>query len=75
MKVSKSTLKARLLEYLRHLEETGEEVIITDHRVPVARIVPYEVKQTAAQVFQHHRGKVKYHEDILEPTQEEWVES
>jgi len=29
--VSKSTFKARALEYFRQVEETGEEFTITDH--------------------------------------------
>ncbi len=38
MKVSVRELKSRLSEYL-NLAEAGEEVIITSHRRPVARLV------------------------------------
>jgi len=41
MVVSKSKLKPRLLAYLRRVEETGEELVITDRGRPVAKIVPY----------------------------------
>lgn len=75
MRVSKSKLKAQLLEYLRRLEDTGEEIVITDHRVPVARIIPYDEKKSPAEVFTHQRGRVKYYEDVLEPTENEWSET
>jgi prevent-host-death family protein len=29
------------LKYFRHVEETGEELIITDHGKPAIRIVPF----------------------------------
>jgi prevent-host-death family protein len=38
--ISKSKLKARLLEILREVEESGQELIVTDHGRPVLRIVP-----------------------------------
>jgi prevent-host-death family protein len=38
-------LKARLSEILSRVLTTGEEVTITRHRVPIARIVPIEPKE------------------------------
>jgi len=35
------TLKAHLAKYLR-LVQSGEEVVITDHKRPVARIIPFK---------------------------------
>ena len=43
-KVSKSKFKPRSLEYFRKIEESGEELIITDHGRPVIKIVPYSEK-------------------------------
>jgi prevent-host-death family protein len=74
-KISKSALKARLLEYFRRVEETGEELIVTDHDRPVLRIVPIRSRTPAAEAFAGLRGKVVYHGDILEPTTEEWPET
>jgi prevent-host-death family protein len=42
MKVSKSQLKAKALEYFRHVERTGEVLVITDRGRPVLQITPYE---------------------------------
>jgi len=39
--VSKSKFKPHALEYFRQIEESGEEVIITDHGRPVLKIMPY----------------------------------
>ena len=40
-KVSKSKFKPRSLEYFRKIEDSGEELIVTDHGRPVIKIVPY----------------------------------
>jgi prevent-host-death family protein len=41
MNISLSELKANLLRYL-HLAQQGEELVITHHGRPIARIVPVE---------------------------------
>jgi prevent-host-death family protein len=66
--VSKGALKAKMLEYLRRVEETGEELIVTDRNVPVVRIVPIRRRRPAAEVFADVRDRVRYHEDLLAPT-------
>lgn len=39
--VSKSRFKPKALQYFRQVEQTGKEIIITDHGKPVAKIIPY----------------------------------
>ncbi|MDQ3037662.1 MAG: type II toxin-antitoxin system Phd/YefM family antitoxin [Myxococcota bacterium] len=73
--VSKSALKARMLEYFRHVEQTGEELIVTDNNRAVLKVVPISTRQPASSVFADVRGRVVYHEDILAPTAEEWSET
>lgn len=72
--VSKSALKAKMLEYLREVERTGEELIVTDNQKPVLKIVPIAKRRTAAEVFADWRAKGGYveHGDIMEPTIDEW---
>lgn len=71
--VSKSVLKAKMLEYFRRAERTGEEIIVTDHKVPVLRIQSIQDKKyTVDEVFADLRGKVKISEDIMKPETEEW---
>lgn len=73
--VSKSALKARMLEYFRRIEETGDELIVTDNNRPVLRILPIRKHVPAAELFADVRGRVVYHEDVLAPTADEWSES
>ena len=73
--VSKSALKARMLEYFRRVEQTGEELIVTDNNRPVLRVSPLQQRRPAADVFADLRSSVVYHGDILEPTTEEWPET
>ncbi len=70
--VSKSKLKARMLEYFRIIEKSGEEIIVTDRNNPVLRITPIKKKLSLLDVFGDHRGKVVYHEDVLSDTSDEW---
>jgi antitoxin (DNA-binding transcriptional repressor) of toxin-antitoxin stability system len=74
-RVSKSALKARMLEYFRRVQETGKELIVTDDDEPVLRIVPILKRVPAATMFADARGRVVYHEDVLAPTTDEWPET
>jgi prevent-host-death family protein len=71
--VSKGVLKAKMLEYFRRVERTGEEIIVTDHKVPVLKIQSLkDRKYSVDEVFADIRGKVKISEDIMKPDTEEW---
>jgi len=72
--VAKGKLKARMLEYFRRVEESGEELVVTDNRVPVLRVVPYRRKLDPEEAFGDLRGRVKYRGDITEPETREWLE-
>jgi antitoxin (DNA-binding transcriptional repressor) of toxin-antitoxin stability system len=73
--VSKSALKARMLEYFRQIEETGEELVVTDNDRPVLRIVPFRRRVPAADMFADVRGRIVYRDDVLTPTTDEWPET
>ncbi len=70
--ISKGKLKAHLLQVLRELEQTGENVIITDRDRPVARITPIKQGITMEEAFADVYGKLVILEDINAPTIEEW---
>lgn len=74
-RVSKGVLKAKMLEYFREVEQTGEELIVTDNNTPVLKVVPLRRRRSAAQAFADVRGCVVYHEDVLAPTADEWPET
>jgi antitoxin (DNA-binding transcriptional repressor) of toxin-antitoxin stability system len=63
--VSKSLFKPRSLEYFRHIEQTGEELIITDHGRPVLKVVPYVADPE--EHFKGLRGTVLKYDDPTEP--------
>jgi antitoxin (DNA-binding transcriptional repressor) of toxin-antitoxin stability system len=73
--VAKSALKARMLEFFRRVEKTGEELVVTDNRVPVLKVVPYRKVSSPSEVFSDVRGKVKYAGDLTEPESSEWEET
>ena len=74
--VSKSALEAKVLEYLQHVEETGEELIVTDNGRPVVKVVAIIwPRRSAADAFGDVRGRVVYREGILAPTTDEWPEA
>jgi prevent-host-death family protein len=75
LEISKSALKAKLLEYLRRVEETGEDLVVTDNGHPVVKISALRAKISAADAFARVRGRVVYREDIMEPTTDEWPET
>lgn len=71
--VSKSELKAKMLAYFRHVEETGEPLIVTSHRKPVLRVEPIRKQISIAEEFAAYQGKlVAREEDILASTVDEW---
>ena len=72
--VSKGALKARMLEYFREVEASGEELIVTSHGQPVLKVTPYRQERTVDQVFADVRSRIRYHGDLLEPTTAEWEE-
>jgi antitoxin (DNA-binding transcriptional repressor) of toxin-antitoxin stability system len=73
--ISKSKLKAKMLEIFRQLEASGEELIVTDQGKPVLKIIPIKKASSVAEVFGELQGKVSYREDIDAPTLAEWKEA
>ena len=72
--VSKSVLKARMLEFFRQVEQTGEELVVTNAGVPVLKVVPFTQKQTVQSAFADVRGNLTWTGDLNEPTLSEWAD-
>lgn len=69
--VSKSQFKPHSLEYFRRIEQTGEELIITDHGRPVLKVVPYVGDPEAA--FKGLRNTVlRYDDPTLPAGTDDW---
>lgn len=71
-RISKTKLKARMLEIFRDLQENGGELIVTEREKPVLRIVPYTEKKSKEELFGDLVGKVYFTEDPDTPTTDEW---
>lgn len=71
-RVSKSQFKPRSLEYFRVVEQTGEELVITDHGRPVAKVIPY--RDDAEERLLALRETVLRYERPLDPVaaEDEW---
>ena len=66
---------AHMLKYFREVERTGQELIVTDHRKPVLKIIPLKRSQKCTEtVFKPYRHHIVYYEDITAPTVDEWKE-
>ena len=64
--ISKSQLKAQILEYLRNVEKKKQELIITHGGKPVVKIIPYKEKS----VLDSLRKTVLRYEAPTEPVGE-----
>jgi antitoxin (DNA-binding transcriptional repressor) of toxin-antitoxin stability system len=63
--VSKSQFKPHSLEYFRKIEQTGEELVITDHGRPVLKVVRYVADPE--EYFRGLRNTVLHYDAPLEP--------
>jgi len=63
--VSKSRFKARALEFLRRVQQTGQPLVILDRGRPVVKVVPY--RGEAKEILRALRGSVQRYEDPTRP--------
>jgi prevent-host-death family protein len=68
--VKASEFKAKCLQLMDQVAETGETVIITKHGKPVARLVPAPVSDKP--LFGALRGMGRITGDIVSPLDVEW---
>ncbi len=73
--ISKSQLKSKMLSIFRSLEQSGEELIVTDYGKPVLKITSIQpARQKPEKIFKPYRGRVVYGKDWMKPTESEWPE-
>jgi prevent-host-death family protein len=70
-RVAAAEFKARCLELMDRVRETGAEFIITKHGTPVAKLVPV-VKVPRQALFGSMKGTVLAYERPLEPLDAEY---
>jgi prevent-host-death family protein len=68
--VTASEFKARCLQLMEEVNDTGEEIVITKRGKPISRLVPY--RKRPATLFGMFAGQIKILGDIIEPIDVEW---
>jgi antitoxin (DNA-binding transcriptional repressor) of toxin-antitoxin stability system len=70
--VSKGVLKAKMLEYFRRVEQSGEELIVTSSNVPTLRVTAIRKGLPVEEVFSDLRGKARIGDKAMLPETAEW---
>ena len=70
--VKASEFKAKCLELIDEVVDSGEEIVITKKGRPVSRLTPYRGKSLTT--FGRDRNNVRILGDIVEPMPAEWFE-
>jgi prevent-host-death family protein len=68
--ISKTEFKAKALEVLRAVEQTGQPILITDRGKPTVEIRPYRADGRSAKEIL--KNSVVAYDKPLEPTDEPW---
>lgn len=69
--VPKARFKARALEYLRRVQETGQPIVILDRGRPVVKVVPF--RGDAEEILRVLRGSVRRYDEPTKPVAvEDW---
>jgi len=69
--IKASVFKAKCLELMDMVNQTGEEIVITKNGKPVSRLVPY--RNQVDSLFGLHKESVESRGDLLEPVGNEWT--
>jgi prevent-host-death family protein len=70
-RISKSRFKARALQYFRRVEQTGQELVITDKGKPVLKVTPY-VPHTAQALAALRHSVLRYDDPTAPVGLEDW---
>ncbi|HET9766662.1 MAG TPA: type II toxin-antitoxin system prevent-host-death family antitoxin [Thermoanaerobaculia bacterium] len=68
--VTASDFKARCLQLMEEVNDTGEEIVITKRGRPISKLVPY--RQRPATLIGLMKGRIKILGDIIEPIDVKW---
>ena len=71
MEIAAGQFKAQCLKLMDQVQQTKEEVIITKHGTPVARLVPIE-ERSRDSIYGWMEGSVVITGDIVAPLDESW---
>jgi prevent-host-death family protein len=71
MEIAAGQFKARCLQLMDQVKLTHEEIIITKHGQPVAKLVPVE-ESTSSTFVGFLENSVRISGDIIAPVDEDW---
>ncbi len=68
--IKASEFKAKCLALMNHVNETGDEIIITKNGVPVSKLTPiYSQPKSLVGIY---KNQLRIKGDIIEPLEEVW---
>jgi prevent-host-death family protein len=70
MEIAAGQFKAQCLQLMDRVKQTHEEIVITKHGRPVAKLVP--VEEQGSSFIGYMRGSVVVSGDIVAPVDEDW---
>ena len=68
--IKASEFKARCLQLMDEVAETGEEIVITKHGKPVSKLTPYSKRPKS--LWGIDRGRMEIIGDIVSPIDVDW---
>ena len=68
--IKASEFKAKCLQIMNRVAETGDEVVITKNGIPISRLVPYRTRPQS--LFGIDRGRMEILGDIITPLDAGW---
>ena len=70
--IKASEFKAKCLQLMDEVAQSGGEIVVTKNGRPVSRVIPYREKPGLA--FGRNRDIIRTYADIVEPMPAEWFE-
>ena len=72
LRIEASEFRAKCLQLMDYVADSGGEIVITKNGKPVSRLVPY--REPATSFFGADKGKIKILGDIVSPMPAKWFE-
>jgi len=71
MQIAAGQFKAQCLQLMDQVQQSREEIVITKHGKPVAKLVPVDEFEPRS-VLGYLQGTVEIVDDIVSPLESEW---
>ncbi len=71
MQIGAGQFKAQCLQLMDQVQQSREEIVITKHGKPIAKLVPVD-ESGSRSVLGYLQGTVEIVGDIVSPLEEEW---